>query len=62
MGKFQFLDGFLKKSVLLNSDVRAGGQASFQVCLLVNFFSKLYITFILPWIAFIFDMNEEEDQ
>ena len=62
MGKFQFLDRFLKKSVLLNSDVRAGGRASFQVYLLVNFFPKLYITFILPWIAFIFDMNEEEDQ
>ena len=26
------------------------------------FFSKLYVTFILQWIAFIFGRGEEEDQ
>ena len=26
------------------------------------FFSKLYVTFILLWITFIFNRNEEEDQ
>ena len=33
-----------------------------EVYLLVNLFSKLYYTFILSWIAFIFDRDEEEDQ
>ena len=33
-----------------------------KVYLLVNFFSKLYVTFILQWIAFIFGRDEEEDQ
>ena len=28
----------------------------------VNFFSKLYVTFILQRIAFIFGRDEEEDQ
>ena len=37
-------------------------QALSQVNLLVNLFSKLYVTFILQWIAFIFGRNEEEDQ
>ena len=42
---------------------RAGGHwASSQVNLLVNLFLKLYVTFILQWIAFIFDRDEEEDQ
>ena len=27
-----------------------------------TFFSKLYVTFILQWIAFIFGRDEEEDQ
>ena len=30
--------------------------------LLVNLFSKLCVTFILQWIAFIFGRDEEEDQ
>ena len=30
--------------------------------LLVNLFTKLYITFILNWIAFIFGRDEDEDQ
>ena len=30
--------------------------------LLVNLFTKLYITFILNWIAFIFGGDEDEDQ
>ena len=33
-----------------------------EVYLLVNLFSKLYVTFILNWIAFIFGRDEEEDQ
>ena len=38
---------------------RAGaGRASSQV----NLFSKLYVTFILQWIASIFGRDEEEDQ
>ena len=32
-----------------------------QVNLLVNLFSKLYVTFIFQWIAFIFGRDEEED-
>ena len=58
------------KSVLNNSNVRAGGRrasvvgrwGSFQVNFLVNIFSKLHLTFILQWIAFIFDRDEETDQ
>ena len=37
-------------------------RASSQVYLLVNLFSKLYVIFILQWIAFIFGRDEEEDQ
>ena len=37
-----------------------GGSS--QVYLLVNLFSKLYVTFILLWIAFIFGRDEEGDQ
>ena len=33
-----------------------------EVYLLVNLFSKLYVTFILHWIAFIFGRDEEEDK
>ena len=33
-----------------------------EVYLLVNLFSKLYVTFILHWITFIFSRDEEEDQ
>ena len=33
-----------------------------DVCLLVNLFSKLYVTFILQWIAFIFGRDKKEDQ
>ena len=29
---------------------------------LVKFFSKLYVTFILQWTAFIFGRDKEEDQ
>ena len=39
-----------------------GHRAFSQVNLLVNLFSKLYVTFILQWIAFIFGRDEEEDQ
>ena len=34
----------------------------FEVYLLVNIFIKLYITFILNWIVFIFGRDEDEDQ
>ena len=55
-----------QKSALLNSNVRASEwvgrrRASSEVCLFVNLLSKLYITFSLQWIAFIFGRNEEED-
>ena len=33
-----------------------------EVYLLVNLFSKLYVTFILQWNAFIYGRDEEEDQ
>ena len=33
-----------------------------EIYLLVNFFTKLYITFILNWVAFIFGRDEDEDQ
>ena len=33
-----------------------------EVYLLVNLFLKLYVTFILHWISFIFGGDEEEDQ
>ena len=40
--------------VLISPDVRG--------LHLLNPFSKLYVTFILQWIAFIFGRDEEEDQ
>ena len=33
-----------------------------EVYLLVNLFSKLHVTFILHWIAFIFGKDKVEDQ
>ena len=33
-----------------------------EVYLLVNLFSKLYVTITLQWIAFICDRDKEEDQ
>ena len=33
-----------------------------EVYLLVSLFSKLHVTFILQWIAFIFGRDKEEDQ
>ena len=33
-----------------------------EVYLLVNLFSKLYVTFILNWIAFLFGRDEDEGQ
>ena len=33
-----------------------------EVYLLINLFSKLYVTFILHWIAVIFGRDKEEDQ
>ena len=54
-----FLDGFF---FLKNLSFEIGCRASSQVNLLVNLFSKLYGTFILQRIAFIFGRDEEEDQ
>ena len=46
MGKFvNFLDGFLKKKNP-SFKIAMSGQASSEVYLLVNLFSKLYFTFI----------------
>ena len=59
------LDRFLKKnpSFKIAMSGRAGWcRASSQVYLLVNLFSKFYVTFILQWIAFIFGRDEEDDQ
>ena len=39
-------------------DVRRRQRFTFWL----TFFSKLYVTFILKWIAFIFGRDEEEDQ
>ena len=33
-----------------------------EVYLLVNLFSKLYVTFTLQWIAFMFGKDKEEEQ
>ena len=51
---------FLKKAM----PRRAGGRALGIIRGLPfgYLFSKLYVTFILQWIAFIFGRNEEEDQ
>ena len=59
-----FLDVFLKNpSFKIAMSGRAGvGQVSPEVYLFVNLFSKLYVIFILRWIAFIFGRGEEEDQ
>ena len=35
---------------------------TFEVYLLVNFFSKLHVKFILQWIAFIFGRDKLNDQ
>ena len=35
---------------------------TFEVYLLNKLFSKLYATFILQWISFIFGRDKEEDQ
>ena len=32
-----------------------------EVYLLVTFFSNLYVTFILQWIAFVFGRDDKED-
>ena len=56
---------FFKKNLSFKIEMsrRVGGcRASSEVYLLVNLFSKLYVTFILQWIAFIFGRDEEEDQ
>ena len=54
---------FLNLSFKIAMSGWAGGrQASSEVYLSVNLFSKLYVTFFLQWIAFIFGRDEEEDQ
>ena len=67
---YQFIKSFLdnKLSKLEEYEafkiaVLAGGHLALsQVNILANLFSKLYVTFILQWIAFIFGRDEEEDQ
>ena len=63
-GNSHFLDRFLKTpSFKIATSGWAGGhQTSSKVYLLVNLFSKLYVTFILQWIVFIFGRDEQEDQ
>ena len=64
-----FLDGFLKinpsfeiamsgRAGVGQSGGRPGSRASSEI----TFFSNLYATFILQWIAFILGRDEEEDQ
>ena len=54
---------FLNPSFKIAMSGRVGGhRASSEVYLLVNLFSKLYITFILQRIAFILGRDKEEDQ
>ena len=50
-----------RETTLTFFDIYLSPLAS-EVYLLVNLFSKLYVTPILQWIAFIFGRNEEEDQ
>ena len=61
---YHFWTGFLKNlSFKIAMSGRVGGRpASSEVNLLVNLFSKLYVTFFLRWIAFIFGRDEEEDK
>ena len=54
----QFLDGFSKNQ---SFKIVMSGRASSQVHFWLTFFSKLYVTVILQWIAFIFSRDEEED-
>ena len=50
------------RDIILNFFVMYLSLLMSKVNLLVNLFSKLYVTFILQWIAFIFGRDEEEDQ
>ena len=56
-----FLDVFF---IFLNLSfkIQCSKVWGWALSLLVNLFSKLYVTFILHWIAFIFSRDEEEDQ
>ena len=58
--KFDKKEWFLIRPVFQN--ICSFKTAMSQVNLLVNLFSKLYVTFIFQWIAFIFGRDEEEDQ
>ena len=46
----------------LTSSVMYLSPLTSEVYLLVNLISKLYVSFILQWIAFIFGRDEKEDQ
>ena len=59
---FFFLKKNLSFKTAMSGQASLGCLASSQVYLLVNLFSKLYVTIILQRIAFIFGRDEEEDQ
>ena len=62
-GRDTFLDGFFKNlsfKIAMSGQTGIGHRPRFTFWL--TLFSKLYVTFILLWIAFIFDRDEEEDQ
>ena len=52
----------MQESQLTHSSVMYLSPLTSEVHVLVSLFSKLYITFILKWIAFIFGRDKEEDQ
>ena len=58
-GPIPFWTGFSKNP---SFKIAMSGRAVSQVNLLFNLFLVLYVTFILQWIAFIFDRDEEEEQ
>ena len=50
----------VKVKKAMSGQAGVGGHPRFTFWL--TFFSKLYVTFIFQWIAFIFGRDEEEDQ
>ena len=50
------------RETTLTSSVMYLSLLTFKVYLLVNLFSKLYVTITLQWIVFIFSRVKEEDQ
>ena len=52
----------MPRATALTFSVMCISPLTSEVYVLVNVFSKLYVTFILQWIAFIFSSDKEEDQ